>query len=69
MPCWTGGDNKTLRTCGKTHQLPNIIQTSVSEGMITLDKVLAELVSKGEVSLDDALAWATDPKSFKMKVY
>lgn len=54
---------------GKTHQLPNIIQTSVSEGMITLDKVLAELVSKGEVSLDDALAWATDPKSFKMKVY
>ena len=54
---------------GKTHQLPNIIQTSVSEGMITLDKVLAELVSKGEVSLDDALAWASDPKSFKMKVY
>jgi len=54
---------------GKTHQLPNIIQTSVSEGMITLDKVLAELVSKGEISLDDALAWATDTKSFKMKVY
>lgn len=54
---------------GKTHQLPNIIQTSVSEGMITLDKVLAELVSKGEISLDDALAWASDPKSFKMKVY
>ncbi|MBU2595497.1 type IV pilus twitching motility protein PilT [Patescibacteria group bacterium] len=54
---------------GKTHQLPNIIQTSVSEGMITLDKVLSELVSKGEVSLDDALAWASDPKSFKMKVY
>jgi twitching motility protein PilT len=54
---------------GKTHQLPNIIQTSVAEGMITLDKVLAELVSKGEVSLDDALTWATDTKSFKMKVY
>lgn len=54
---------------GKTHQLPNIITTSSAEGMITLDKVLADLVSKGEISLDDALAWATDQRSFKMKVY
>jgi len=37
--------------------------------MIALDKVLAELVSKGEVSLDDAMTWAIDPKAFKMMVY
>lgn len=54
---------------GKTHQLPNIIQTSASEGMIALDKVLAELVSRGEISIDTALAWALDPKAFKMMVY
>lgn len=54
---------------GKTHQLPNIIQTSASEGMISLDKVLAELVSKGEITIDDALAWSLDPKAFKMMVY
>jgi len=54
---------------GKTHQLPNIIQTSVSEGMINLDKVLADLVSKGEISVDDALTWAIDPKALKMSVY
>ncbi len=54
---------------GKTHQLPNIIQTSAAEGMITLDKVLAELVSKGEISIDNALTWASDPKAFKMMVY
>lgn len=54
---------------GKTHQLPNVIQTSASEGMISLDKVLAELVSKGEITIDDALAWAIDPKAFKMMVY
>jgi len=53
----------------KTHQLPNVIQTSASEGMIALDKVLAELVNKGEITLDDALAWSLDPKSFKMMVY
>jgi len=54
---------------GKTYQIPNIIQTSASEGMISLDKVLAEYVSKGEITLEDALTWAIDPKSFKMMVY
>jgi len=54
---------------GKTYQLPNVIQTSASEGMISLDKVLAELVSKGEITIDDALTWATDPKAFKMMIY
>jgi len=54
---------------GKTHQLPNIIQTSASEGMISLDKVLAELVSRGEITVDVALSWALDPKAFKMMVY
>lgn len=54
---------------GRSHQLTNIIQTSASEGMISLDKVLAELVSRGEVTLDDALTWAIDPKALKMMVY
>lgn len=54
---------------GKTHQLNNIIQTSAAEGMITMDKVLAELVSKGEITIDNALTWALDPKAFKMMVY
>jgi twitching motility protein PilT len=64
--------NSAVRACireGKTHQLPNIIQTSASEGMITLDKVLAELVSKGEITIDNALTWSLDPKAFKMMVY
>lgn len=54
---------------GKTHQIPSIIQTSASEGMIELDKVLAELVSRGEITLDDALMWAINPKELKMKIY
>ncbi len=53
----------------KTHQLNNIIQISASEGMISLDKVLAELVKKGEITIDDALIWAYDQKAFKMMVY
>lgn len=53
----------------KTHQLDNIIQTSAAEGMISLDKVLAEYVNKGDITLDDALMWAMDQKAFKMMVY
>lgn len=54
---------------GKTHQLPNIIQTSAAEGMISLDKVLAEYVNNGEITIDNALTWAQDPKSLKMLLY
>ena len=54
---------------GKTHQIPNLIQTSAAEGMTSLDKTLAELVSKGEISVDDALAWSLDPKALKLMIY
>ena len=45
--------NNAVRTMireGKSHQVDNIISTSAAEGMIGLDKVLAELVSKGEIA-------------------
>jgi twitching motility protein PilT len=54
---------------GKTYQLTNVINTSMSEGMISMDKVLADMVSKGEISIENALVWATDPKNLKMSIY
>ena len=60
---------RTLIRDNKIHQIPNVIQTSASEGMILVDKVLAELVSRGEISLEDALTWSVSPKSLKMMVY
>ena len=60
---------RTLIRDNKIHQIPNVIQTSASEGMILLDKVLAELISRGEISLEDALTWSISPKSLKMMVY
>ncbi len=60
---------KNLIRDSKTHQMANIIQTSASEGMVTLDKVLAELVAKGEITIENALTWAIDPKDLKMSIY
>lgn len=54
---------------GKTHQLPNLIQTSAAEGMVSLNASLVSLVKRGEVSLDDATAWSLDPKGLKASVY
>lgn len=54
---------------GKTHQIPNILQTSAADGMISLDKSLADLVAQGTVAIDDALKWSVDPKSLKTLIY
>ncbi len=54
---------------GKTHQLDNVLQTSAAEGMVGLDNSLANLVNAGEITLDDALQWAVDPKQLKMGIY
>jgi len=53
----------------KTHQIQSVVQTSASEGMITLDKVLADYVSRGEITLEEALQWTSDPKQFKQMVF
>lgn len=60
---------KNLIRESKLHQINSIIQTSASEGMITLDKVLADLVSRGEITLEEALQWTSDAKAFKQMVF
>ena len=50
---------------GKTHQINNIIQVSGDKGMISMDKNLATLVKKGEVTFEDAKIYAIDPQDFK----
>lgn len=54
---------------GKAHQIDNVISTSAEEGMISLDKVLAELVSQGDITLDSALTWSLNPKNLKTMIY
>ena len=39
---------------GKNHQIPSIMQTSASQGMILYEKYVEDLVKKGLVSASDA---------------
>lgn len=50
---------------GRTHEISTVIQTSSQDGMIDMDRSLAELVRKGEVTIDHAYERALDPKTFE----
>ena len=46
---------------GKTHQIGLVIETGADEGMISLNRSLADLVHKGEISLENAELYSLDP--------
>ncbi len=50
---------------GRTHEISTVIQTSSQDGMIDMDRSLAELVRKGEVTIEHAYERAMDPKTFE----
>jgi twitching motility protein PilT len=45
---------------GKTYELDNIVQTNVEEGMVSLDRSLADLVRQRLVTMEDARSYAKD---------
>ncbi len=49
----------------RTHEIGAVIQTSSQEGMIDMDRALAELVRRGEVTVEHAYEHALDPKTFE----
>jgi len=55
----------TLIRDARTHEISAVIQTSSQEGMIDMDRCLAELVHKGEVTVEHAYEHAMDPKTFE----
>ena len=50
------------------HELPLVIETSGEMGMISLDRSLAELVKRREISLENALAYSSNPAELRMLV-
>lgn len=49
---------------GKTFELDNIVQTNLEDGMISLDRSLANLVRSGMVSIENAREYVKDPQYF-----
>lgn len=51
---------------GKIHQISSIIETSQDEGMISLNRSLANLVQKGEISLKKAQTYSQNSTELKL---
>jgi twitching motility protein PilT len=49
----------------RTHEINTIIETSSQEGMIDLNRSLANLVEKGEITVENAYLYSTNPKTLE----
>ncbi len=52
----------------KTHQLDLVIETSLENGMISLNRSLAELVRRGEISVQTAISYSLNLVEFQTKI-
>jgi twitching motility protein PilT len=46
----------------RTHEINTMIETGSSEGMIDMNRCVAERVNKGEISVENAFLYSTNPK-------
>ena len=56
---------RSLIRQNKSFQIPSTMQTGKRQGMQLLDDALGDLVRKGVVTFDDALAVANDPGNMR----
>jgi twitching motility protein PilT len=52
----------------KTYQIDSVIETSLREGMVSLDKSLADLVQRGMITMDDAMIYSKNREYLQMLV-
>jgi twitching motility protein PilT len=50
----------------KIHEIPSVIETSAEIGMMTLNRSLADLVKRGEISFENALNYSLNPAELRM---
>ena len=52
----------------KIHEIPSVIETSLEQGMISLNRSLSDLVRRKEISLDNALNYSLRPSELKSMI-
>ena len=49
----------------RTHEVQTVIETGLEQGMIDMNRSLADLVKKGEITVENAFAYAVNPKGLE----
>ncbi|MEX2013979.1 MAG: PilT/PilU family type 4a pilus ATPase [Parcubacteria group bacterium] len=52
----------------RTHEISSVIETSSEEGMVDLNRSLADLVRKGEVTVENAFQFSTNPHTLERMI-
>jgi twitching motility protein PilT len=52
----------------KVHEIPMVIETNLELGMISLNRSLADLVKRKEISLENALSYSLSPSELRMLI-
>ena len=52
----------------RTHEINNMIETNFDEGMITLNRSLADLISRGHITVEDAYKYSQYPEDLNALV-
>ena len=59
---------RTLIRDGKTHQLPSVMQTGRSQGMISMDEAIRNLYAAGKISREVAIQFAQEPEVMNNRI-
>lgn len=49
----------------RTHEVQTVIETGLEQGMIDMNRSLADLVKKGEITVENAFAYSINPKGLE----
>jgi len=63
----TGAIRNMIRDC-KNYQIDNVIQTSLSDGMISMDQSILELCRAGKIAPETALTYAGNQEQMRRKL-
>ena len=50
----------------KSYQIDLVIETSIQEGMLTLNRAIAELIKKKEISLESGELYSLNPSELRI---
>ncbi len=49
----------------RTHEIQILVETGMEHGMVDMNRILVDLIEKGEISLDTAVEYSTNPEALK----
>lgn len=49
----------------RTHEINTVIETSSQEGMVDMNRCLADLVARGEITIENAYLYSNNPKTLE----